>query len=113
MKKNVVIRKFRKLINNPKAFFADAKIVKKVASNNSHNNDGNHGGKHVFGDIVLDGKVGLSIKTDCGCKPINYDFSSLLVKVRKVHFRKMNQFIQISSHTKMTLLDSGIITYFF
>lgn len=30
MKKNVVIRKFRKLINNPKAFFADAKIVKKL-----------------------------------------------------------------------------------
>ncbi|HBB8919657.1 TPA: hypothetical protein JV454_000609 [Escherichia coli] len=88
MKKNVVIRKFRKLINNPKAFFADAKIVKKVASNNSHNNDGNHGGKHVFGDIVLDGKVGLSIKTDCGCKPINYDFSSLLVKVRKCSLPK-------------------------
>lgn len=83
MKINTIQRKVRKLFKSPKQFFADSKAVKNLPIRKKNEESTKNETHNVFGSIFLNEADCLSLKFDKPVKPINYDFSSIIVKERK------------------------------
>ena len=83
MKRDIIQRKVRKLLKNPRQFFADSKAVKNLPISKKSEESTKNEVHNVLGSIFLNEVDCLSLKCDKPIKPLNYDFSSIIVKERK------------------------------
>jgi len=82
MKIDILHRKIRKLVNNPKQFFADSKAIKNLPLKKTEQVVKIET-INVLGSLFLKDLDSISLKIDKPVKPLNYEFSSVIVKERK------------------------------
>ncbi|MCF5866927.1 hypothetical protein [Aeromonas veronii] len=83
MKRDLIQRKVRKLFRNPKQFFADSKAVKNLPMNKANGAPIKNEVSNVLGSIFFNDVDCLSLNLNKQIKPLNYDFSSIIVKERR------------------------------
>ncbi|MFL4411305.1 hypothetical protein RQM40_02465 [Citrobacter portucalensis] len=82
MKKDILHRKFKKLLRNPKQFFVDSRPIKNAPLKKTELNVKSEI-KNVLGSLYIHDSNKISLKIDKPIKPLNHDFSSIIVKLRK------------------------------
>lgn len=82
MNKDILHRKIRKLIKNPKQFFADSKAVKSLPIKKPEQVTKSET-TNVLGSVFLHDLDNISLKLDKPVRPLNYEFSSIIIKERK------------------------------
>lgn len=98
MKKDILHRKFKKLIRNPKQFFVDSRAIKNISLKKTDPTVKIEEVKNILGSLFLHNFDCISLKIDKTLKPLNHDFSSIILKQRK------------SSHPKNEPIYSNIIS---
>jgi hypothetical protein len=83
MNRDLIQRKMRKFFRNPKQFFADSKAVKNLPVNITSGSSIKNEVPNVLGSIFINDIDCLSLKLNRQIRPLNYEFSSIIVKERK------------------------------
>ncbi|MFM5253290.1 hypothetical protein ACEUBK_04035 [Aeromonas hydrophila] len=83
MNRDIIQRKVRKLLRNPKQFFVDSKAAKTLQVYNNTEKNIKNEITNVLGSIFFNDTEHLSITLTKSAKPLNYEFSSIIVKERK------------------------------